>query len=130
MRAMRNRPSRPFILQSSTIRQRRGKSMTHIGFRLTVALGITLFAGGTAGAQPSANEPPGFLSTKSAFRKAEGIPQPHYQEALRLAHEENFWKVPILNMCQREDSGLSEQIYKDPPATKVTDNLYFLGSGV
>lgn len=104
--------------------------MTYVGYRLSVALAAALLASGSAQAQPTANEPPGFQSAKSAFRKAEGIPQPHYQEALRLAHEENFWKVPVLNMCQREDSGLSEQIYKDPPATKVTDNLYFLGTGV
>ena len=108
--------------------------MTHMGPRLpktlAAALTVALLAGGTAGAQPTANEPPGFVSLKSAFRKAEGIPQPHYAAALKLAREENFWKVPVLNMCQREDSGLSEQIYKDPPATKVTDNLYFLGTGV
>jgi metallo-beta-lactamase class B len=67
--------------------------------------------------------------TLSAFRKAEGIPQPHYLKALQLARQENFWKVPILNVCQREDSGLSQAIIKDPPPTKVTDNLYFLGMG-
>jgi metallo-beta-lactamase class B len=95
---------------------------------MTLALGLIIY--GTASAQPTANEPPGFEAGQSAFRKAEGIPQPHYQEAQRLAHQENFWKVPVLNMCQREDSGLSEQIYKDPPATRVTDNLYFIGTGV
>lgn len=96
----------------------------------SMAFAASLFAGTALNAQPTANEPSDFQSGRSAFRKAEGIPQPHYQEALRLAHEENYWKVPVLNMCQREDSGLSEQIYKDPPPTKVTDNLYFLGTGV
>ena len=65
----------------------------------------------------------------SAFHKADGIPQPHLLAARRLAAGENFWKVPILNVCYREDSGLSQVIIKDPPPTAVADNLYFLGTG-
>ncbi|HUO23945.1 MAG TPA: MBL fold metallo-hydrolase [Caulobacteraceae bacterium] len=85
---------------------------------------VCLTAAG-ASAQPAPAAKPGL----SAFRKADGIPQPHYLKALALAHQENFWKVPILNVCQREDSGLSQDIIKDPPPTKVTDNLYFVGMG-
>jgi metallo-beta-lactamase class B len=69
-------------------------------------------------------------STYSAFRAADGVPQPHLMAARRLADQDNFWKTPILNTCYREDSGFgSQQIIKDPPPTKMTDNLYFLGLG-
>ncbi len=69
-------------------------------------------------------------STYSAFRAAEGIAQPHLMAARKLADQDNFWKTPILNTCYREDSGFgSQRIIKDPPATKVTDNIYFLGLG-
>ena len=69
-------------------------------------------------------------STFSAFRAADGIPQPHLMAARKLAEQDNFWKTPILNTCYREDSGFgSQQIIKDPLPTKVTDNIYFLGLG-
>ena len=69
-------------------------------------------------------------STYSAFHAADGIAQPHLMAARKLADQDNFWKTPILNTCYREDSGFgSQQIIKDPPATKMTDNLYFLGLG-
>lgn len=69
-------------------------------------------------------------STYSAFHAADGIPQPHLMAARKLADQDNFWKTPILNTCYREDSGFgSQQIIKDPPATKMTDNVYFLGVG-
>ena len=84
---------------------------------------LALAAAGAAAAKPATK------SGLSAFLMADGIPQPHYQKALKLARQENFWKVPILNVCQREDSGLSQDIIKDPPATKLTDNLYFVGIG-
>lgn len=69
-------------------------------------------------------------STYSAFRAADGIPQPHLMAARKLADQDNFWKTPVLNTCYREGSGFgSQQIIKDPPATKMTDNIYFLGMG-
>ena len=74
---------------------------------------------GAAGAQPAF----------SAYRAAEGIAQPHLLDARRLADQDNFWKTPALNACYLDDGALSQQIIKDPPATKAMDNLIFLGTG-
>jgi metallo-beta-lactamase class B len=106
---------------------KRAKEEETMGDIVRTAALAALVAGLGAAAAAEAQAPA--PASLSAFRKADGIPQPHLLQARRLAAQENFWKVPILNTCYREDSGLSQEIIKDPPPTKVTDNLYFLGTG-
>ena len=60
---------------------------------------------------------------------SEGIPQPHLEKARALAFQGHTWDYPALMACTVE-GGPGEQVLKDPPPTKVFDNLYYVGTGV
>jgi metallo-beta-lactamase class B len=59
---------------------------------------------------------------------SEGIPQPHLAKARVLAFQGHTWEYPALMACTIE-GGPAEQVLKDPPPTKVFDNLYYVGTG-
>jgi metallo-beta-lactamase class B len=57
----------------------------------------------------------------------EGIPQPHLAKARAEAFKGNTTDYPALLACT--GSAAAEATIKDPPPTKVFDNLYFVGTG-
>jgi metallo-beta-lactamase class B len=59
---------------------------------------------------------------------SEGIPQPHLAKARAIAFQGKTWDYPGLMACTIE-GGPAEQVLKDPPPTKVFDNLFYVGEG-
>lgn len=67
-------------------------------------------------------------ATGQSLPGSEGIPQPHLAKARALAFQGHTWDYPALMACTIE-GGPAEQVLKDPPPTKVFDNLYYVGTG-
>ena len=82
---------------------------------LAAALALAL-AAGVASAQ----------APVSAYKAADGIPQPHLAEALRLAAIDHLGKNSVLDACYRADGPAVREA--NPPPTRVMDNLYFVGT--
>ena len=83
-----------------------------------LAASVLAMAAGAASAQ----------TAFSAYPAADGIPQPHLAAAKKLAAENNNWSNDILTACYSEEAVPAQKLAKDPPPTKMADNLYYLGN--
>src|SRR4051812_46719856 len=77
------------------------------------ATALALSAGGAGG--------------QATFDSAD-VPQPHLAAARAIAAEENTWRRPGLGTCYPDEPAPMENSLKNPPAaTKLFDNLYYVG---
>ena len=69
----------------------------------------------------------GMANSQATFDTG-NIPQPHLAAARAIAAGENSWRQLGLATCYPDDADAAQLSTEQPPATKIFDNLYYVGN--